>query len=108
MASSKMAIFMSRMLQDFPKQFQWVPKNHGGSTRHTCDTERNKFLCIPWSESGLAVLSTAPEQGIISLRPRAESIYDHVVTAGACFPGQAVYFVLACEIRLPLRRISER
>ena len=39
MAAIRAAIFMSRMLQDFPVTFQWAPTGRGGSTRHRRDAD---------------------------------------------------------------------
>jgi hypothetical protein len=42
LTGSNPAIFMSRMLHYFPKQFQWPPLAPGGSTQHERDMERLK------------------------------------------------------------------
>jgi hypothetical protein len=40
------AIFMSRMLHYFLKQFQCLPLAPGGSMQHECDTERLNGGCV--------------------------------------------------------------
>jgi hypothetical protein len=48
LAAAKAAIFVCRMLHDFPQRFQWLSSVLGGYTRHTRDT-RASGLVIRWA-----------------------------------------------------------
>jgi hypothetical protein len=57
---------MSRVLQDFPKHFQWVPMTIGDSTRHTRDMGDGSWSCDPISGEGVLFSADGLRAGKVS------------------------------------------